>query len=74
MTSTGELLDRPSAVRLQPAYDDTAEVLRVIRAVDPFWPIVRYAGSEKETQALSGDGRTHDVRAAVVPARLRPPR
>jgi hypothetical protein len=59
MTITGELVDRPSAVRLQPAYDDTAEVLRVIRAVEPFWPIVRYAGSEKETQALSGDARTN---------------
>ncbi len=58
MTSTGELLDRPSAVRLQPAYDDPAEVLAVIRAVEPFWPIVRYAGSEKETAALSGDART----------------
>ena len=58
MTSTGELLDRPSAVRLQPAYDDPAEVLAVIRAVEPYWPIVRYAGSEKETAALSGDARS----------------
>ncbi len=58
MTSTGELLDRPSAVRLQPAYDDTTEVLRVIRAVDPFWAIVRYAASDTETKALSNDGRS----------------
>jgi hypothetical protein len=57
MTSTGELLDRPSAVRLQPAYDDTNDVLRVIRAVDPFWAIVRYAASDTETRALSNDGR-----------------
>ena len=59
MTTEGKVLDRPSAVRLQPAYDDTAAVLSVIRAVEPFWPIVRYAGSEKETQALAGDGRTN---------------
>lgn len=59
MTSTGELLDRPSAVRLQPAFDDTDEVLRVIRAVPEFWPIARYAGSEKETAALASDGRTN---------------
>ena len=58
MTSTGELLDRPSAVRLQPAYADTTEVLRVIRAVDPFWAIVRYAASDTETKALSNDGRS----------------
>jgi hypothetical protein len=59
MTSTGELLDRPSAVRLHPAYDDTAEVLSVIRAVDTFWPIARYAGSAKETAALASDGRAN---------------
>ncbi len=59
MVSTGELLDRPSAVRVQPVYDDPAEVLSVIRAVEPYWPIVRYAGSDTETAALAGDGRSN---------------
>ena len=45
MTITGELLDRPSAVRLQPAYADPEQVLSVIRGVDPFWAIVKYAAS-----------------------------
>jgi len=58
MTTTGELLDRPSAVRVQPAYDDPDEVLSIIRAIDPFWPIVRYAGSDKETRSLNGNEGT----------------
>ena len=58
MTTTGELLDRPSAVRLQPAYDDPGEVLSIIRAVEEYWPIVRYAGSDKETQSLNGNEDT----------------
>ncbi len=63
MTPTGELLDRPSAVRLQPAYDDPAAVLSVIRAIDPFWAIVRYAASDTETKALASDDR----RSVFVP-------
>jgi hypothetical protein len=59
MTMTGERIDRPSAVRLQPAYDDPTEILRIIRAVDPFWAIVKYAASDTETKALAGDGRTN---------------
>lgn len=59
MTSTEELLDRPSAVRLQPAYADTAEVLSIIRAVEAYWPIARYAGSGRETAALAADGRAN---------------
>jgi hypothetical protein len=58
MTSTGELLDRPSAVRLQPAYDDTAAVLEVIRGASPFWAIASYGASEAEIKALSNDGRS----------------
>lgn len=58
MTSTGELLDRPSAVRLQPAYDDTDAVLEVIRGGSPFWAIARYGASEAEIKALSNDGRS----------------
>ena len=58
MTSTGELLDRPSAVRLEPAYDDTAAVLEVIRGASPFWAIASYGASEAEIKALSNDGRS----------------
>ena len=63
MTITGERIDRPSAVRLQPAYDNPEDVLTVIRAVDPFWAIVKYAASDTETKALAGDGR----KAVFVP-------
>lgn len=58
MTLTGELLDRPSAVRLQPAYDDTGAVLDVIRRASPFWAIARYGASEAEIKAMSNDGRS----------------
>ena len=43
----------PTAVRIEPAYDDRAAVLDAIRAVDEWWPIARYAAS-KEEQAASG--------------------
>jgi hypothetical protein len=46
---------RPSAVRLQPAYDDPDAVVASIRAVDEWWPLARYAGSEKEVRATGGD-------------------
>ena len=46
---------RPSAVRLQPAFDRPDEVLTSIRAVDEWWPLARYAGSEKEVRATGGD-------------------
>ena len=58
MVTTQDVLDRPSAVRVQPVFDDPAEVQSVIRAVDPYWPILRYAGSDKETAVLAADGRT----------------
>lgn len=55
MTVTDDLRTEPSAVRLQPAYEDPAAVLATIRAGGPFWPIVRYAVSPKERLAVGGD-------------------
>ncbi|MCU0311104.1 MAG: hypothetical protein MUE36_09180 [Acidimicrobiales bacterium] len=46
---------RPSAVRLHPAFDRPDEVLASIRAVDEWWPLARYAGSENEVKATGGD-------------------
>lgn len=55
MTTTST---RPSAVRLQPAYDDPAAVLGAIRDIDEWWPIARYAGTESEVRATGGNPST----------------
>ncbi len=60
MGTNSDVMSRPSAVRIEPAYEDPAEIVRIIRAVDPFWPIIRYAGSDKETAAMSG-GQSKNV-------------
>jgi hypothetical protein len=54
---------RPGAVRIEPAYDDPAAVLQVIRAVPEYWPLARYAPSPEEMVAVGGDVAT----ASYVP-------
>lgn len=46
---------RPTAVRVQPAFPDVAQVRSVIEAAGPFWPLSRYAASTEELQALGND-------------------
>lgn len=41
-----------TATRISPAFDDTEEVLRVIRAAGPYWPLANYAGNDAEMAAL----------------------
>jgi len=47
----------PTAVLLEPAYDDPDAVLAVIRTGGPFWPLARYGASPEELQALGGSAR-----------------
>jgi len=56
MTATSTTM--PSAVRLEPAYPDPALVLDTVRAVEEWWPIARYAGTEKEVRATGGNPNT----------------
>lgn len=48
----------PTAVLLQPAYDDCDAVLDVIRGGGPFWPLSSYGASPEEMQALGGSANT----------------
>jgi hypothetical protein len=48
----------PTAVRLQPAYDDPAAVRSLIEHAGPFWPLARYAHSPTERVALGAEGRS----------------
>lgn len=54
---------QPSAVRVEPAYDDPTAVLAAIREVDEYWPLARYAPSPEEMVAVGGDAAT----ASYVP-------
>lgn len=47
---------RPTAVRIEPAWDDAAAIVRVIRSISELWPIARYAASEEEL-AATGAGK-----------------
>lgn len=48
----------PTAVLLEPAFDDPDAVLAAIRGGAEFWPIARYAASEEELAATGGAGAT----------------
>jgi hypothetical protein len=48
----------PTAVLLQPAYEDCEAVLGVIRGAGPFWPLSSYGASPEEMQALGGSANT----------------
>jgi hypothetical protein len=48
----------PTAVLLQPAYDDCNAVLDVIRSGGPFWPLSSYGASPEEIQALGGSANS----------------
>jgi hypothetical protein len=48
----------PTAVLLQPAYDDCDAVLSLIRSGGPFWPLSSYGASPEEMAALGGSANT----------------
>lgn len=48
----------PTAVLLQPAFDDCDAVLDVIRGGGPFWPLSSYGASPEEIQALGGSANS----------------
>lgn len=41
-----------TAVRIEPAWDDPARVVELIRGAGPFWPLANYAASDAEMAAL----------------------
>ena len=41
-----------TAVRIEPAWDDPARVVDLIRSAGPFWPLANYAASDAEMAAL----------------------
>jgi hypothetical protein len=41
-----------AAVRIEPAWDDPAQVMDLIRGAGPFWPLANYAASDAEMAAL----------------------
>jgi hypothetical protein len=41
-----------TAVRIEPAWDDPARVVNLIRRAGPFWPLANYAASDAELAAL----------------------
>lgn len=51
-------MQRPTAVRVQPAFPDPVAVRAVIEAAGPFWPLSRYAASAEELQALGNENAT----------------
>lgn len=46
-------MSQPTAQRLQPAFDDPARVLDLVRATGPYWPLSSYAANDAEMTALS---------------------
>lgn len=49
-------MDQPTAVRLQPAYDDPDSIRALIETAGPFWPLTNYAASADEMRALGSPG------------------
>lgn len=52
------MTSRLTAVRVQPAFPDVAQVRSVIERAGPFWPLSRYAASPEELQALGNETAT----------------
>jgi hypothetical protein len=49
-----EHVHRPTAVRLQPAFDDPGTVRALVESAGPYWPLSSYAANPEELEALGG--------------------